>query len=190
MKISFLGAADTVTGSQHLVEAGGARVLLDCGLFQGYKTLRERNWAPLAVPAQRHRRRGAEPRPPRPQRLAAGAGEAGIQRPDLRLAGDPRPGRSAAARQRAPAGGRRPPRQPRRLVAPPAGAAAVRRVADAKRAIAKIVAAAAGRSARVGACAIDFTPVGHLLGRDARSRCRPMGARWSSRATSAATTTC
>ncbi|WP_036250068.1 MBL fold metallo-hydrolase, partial [Methylibium sp. T29] len=50
MKLTFLGAADTVTGSKHLVEMGGARVLLDCGLFQGYKTLRERNWAPLAVP--------------------------------------------------------------------------------------------------------------------------------------------
>jgi metallo-beta-lactamase family protein len=50
MQISFLGAADTVTGSRHLINTGGARVLLDCGLFQGFKTLRERNWAPLAVP--------------------------------------------------------------------------------------------------------------------------------------------
>jgi metallo-beta-lactamase family protein len=49
MQISFLGAADAVTGSRHLVEAGGARILLDCGLFQGYKTLRERNWAPFPV---------------------------------------------------------------------------------------------------------------------------------------------
>src|SRR5512134_3944200 len=49
MKITFLGAADTVTGSKHLVEAEGVRVLLDCGLFQGFKTHRERNWAPLAV---------------------------------------------------------------------------------------------------------------------------------------------
>ena len=49
MKITFLGAADTVTGSKHLVEAGGARVLLDCGLFQGFKTLRERDWAALEV---------------------------------------------------------------------------------------------------------------------------------------------
>jgi metallo-beta-lactamase family protein len=47
MKIQFLGAADGVTGSRHRVEIGGARVLLDCGLFQGYKTQRERNWAPL-----------------------------------------------------------------------------------------------------------------------------------------------
>lgn len=49
MNLSFLGAADTVTGSKHLVELGGARILLDCGLFQGYKVLRERNWAPLPV---------------------------------------------------------------------------------------------------------------------------------------------
>ncbi|MBL8327922.1 MAG: MBL fold metallo-hydrolase [Rubrivivax sp.] len=46
MKIHFLGAADTVTGSRHLVELGGRRILLDAGLFQGFKTLRERNWAP------------------------------------------------------------------------------------------------------------------------------------------------
>lgn len=46
-RISFLGAADTVTGSRYLVEADGARVLVDCGLFQGYKKLRERNWASL-----------------------------------------------------------------------------------------------------------------------------------------------
>jgi metallo-beta-lactamase family protein len=50
MKISFLGAAGTVTGSKYLVEAPGARVMVDCGLFQGFKQLRLRNWAPL--PAQ------------------------------------------------------------------------------------------------------------------------------------------
>ncbi len=50
MRIQFLGAADTVTGSRHLVDAGSARILLDCGLFQGFKTLRERNWAPFPVP--------------------------------------------------------------------------------------------------------------------------------------------
>jgi metallo-beta-lactamase family protein len=42
--IQFLGAAGTVTGSMHLVTANGRRVLLDCGLFQGLKDLRLRNW--------------------------------------------------------------------------------------------------------------------------------------------------
>jgi len=45
MKIQFLGAADGVTGSRHLVDTGDRRVLLDCGLFQGWKLHRERNWA-------------------------------------------------------------------------------------------------------------------------------------------------
>lgn len=45
INIRFLGAADGVTGSRHLVESAGTRVLLDCGLFQGWKLHRERNWA-------------------------------------------------------------------------------------------------------------------------------------------------
>lgn len=49
MKLSFLGAADSVTGSRHLLDTGEQRLLLDCGLFQGYKMLRERNWAPIGV---------------------------------------------------------------------------------------------------------------------------------------------
>jgi metallo-beta-lactamase family protein len=44
--LTFLGAAGTVTGSQHLLEDGPRRVLLDCGLFQGLRELRDRNWAP------------------------------------------------------------------------------------------------------------------------------------------------
>ena len=44
MRIAFLGAAETVTGSRFLVETDRARVLVDCGLFQGRKRLREQNW--------------------------------------------------------------------------------------------------------------------------------------------------
>src|SRR5512138_2943413 len=50
--IRFLGAAGTVTGSRFLVEARGARVLVDAGLFQGQKELRLRNRAPWPVPPQ------------------------------------------------------------------------------------------------------------------------------------------
>ncbi|MFN9543717.1 MAG: MBL fold metallo-hydrolase RNA specificity domain-containing protein [Alphaproteobacteria bacterium] len=45
MDIQFLGAAGTVTGSKYLVRAGNHRLLVDCGLFQGFKPLRLRNWA-------------------------------------------------------------------------------------------------------------------------------------------------
>lgn len=48
-KVTFAGAADSVTGSRHLVDVDGKRILLDCGLFQGFKALRLRNWAPFAV---------------------------------------------------------------------------------------------------------------------------------------------
>ena len=47
--LTFLGAAGgTVTGSRHLLEHRGSRLLLDCGLFQGLKALRQRNWSPLS----------------------------------------------------------------------------------------------------------------------------------------------
>jgi len=44
MKLTFLGATETVTGSKFLLEAAGKRILIDCGLFQGLKDLRLRNW--------------------------------------------------------------------------------------------------------------------------------------------------
>lgn len=47
--IQFLGAAQTVTGSKHLLEIEGKRVLVDCGLFQGRRELKERNWLPFPV---------------------------------------------------------------------------------------------------------------------------------------------
>jgi len=51
-RLTFLGAAGVVSGSRHLVEHAGARILVDCGLFQGEKHLRERNWKRLAPPAE------------------------------------------------------------------------------------------------------------------------------------------
>jgi len=48
--LTFLGAARTVTGSKYLLEIGGRRLLIDCGLFQGLKELRLRNWGPLPIP--------------------------------------------------------------------------------------------------------------------------------------------
>lgn len=49
MQISFLGATKTVTGSKYLLSIDQQRVLVDCGLYQGYKELRLRNWAPLPI---------------------------------------------------------------------------------------------------------------------------------------------
>ena len=49
LSISFLGGAGTVTGSRFLLEHDGRRVLVDCGLFQGLKQLRLRNWAKFPV---------------------------------------------------------------------------------------------------------------------------------------------
>ena len=48
--IGFYGAAETVTGSRHLLSIGNKKVLVDCGLFQGGKQLRQRNWEPFPIP--------------------------------------------------------------------------------------------------------------------------------------------
>ena len=47
--LSFLGAAGTVTGSRFLIDTPDARVMVDCGLYQGLKELRLRNWAPFPL---------------------------------------------------------------------------------------------------------------------------------------------
>ena len=168
MKITFLGAADTVTGSKHLVDAGGARVLLDCGLFQGFKLLRERNWAAPAVPPAsidavvlshahldhsgwlpalvKHGFKG----PVYATQATCDLAEvllldsAHLQEEDARRAN-----RGGWSRH--------------------APALPLYGVTDAKRAIAKLSAVAAGRTVRVGDAVVGFTPVGHLLGANALS---------------------
>ena len=52
LTLSFLGAAGTVTGSRHLLRYDGHGILVDCGLFQGLKALRLKNWARFAVPPE------------------------------------------------------------------------------------------------------------------------------------------
>lgn len=53
MRLQFLGGVGTVTGSKYLIRTERRQILVDCGLFQGFKQLRLRNWAPLPVePAQ------------------------------------------------------------------------------------------------------------------------------------------
>lgn len=49
LTLRSLGGAGTVTGSKHLLTLGGRRILVDCGLFQGLKALREKNWQPLPI---------------------------------------------------------------------------------------------------------------------------------------------
>ena len=53
LKLTFLGAAGTVTGSKYALSDGKQTLLIDCGLFQGFKALRLRNWAPLPVDPHR-----------------------------------------------------------------------------------------------------------------------------------------
>jgi len=163
MQIQFLGAADTVTGSRHLVTLGGQRILLDCGLFQGYKVLRERNWAPLgALPRDidavvlshahldhsgwlpglvKSGFKGSIFTTPATRDLAEVLllDSAHLQEEDARRAN--RYGYSHHEK-----------------------ALPLYNRADAKRAIARIVPVAPGRALKIGNVDVALTPVGHLLG--------------------------
>lgn len=166
MQITFLGAADCVTGSKHLVDIGDQRILLDCGLFQGVKVLRERNWAPLPVPVKEidavvlsHAHldhSGYLPAlvkqgfkgpiyasgPTRDLCEVLLIDSAKLQEEDARRANKYGYSRHQKALP-------------------------LYTVADAKRAIAKIVPMPAGRSIRLGRTQVSLTPVGHLLGASA-----------------------
>jgi metallo-beta-lactamase family protein len=163
MNISFLGAADAVTGSRHLVEMAGKRILLDCGLFQGYKTLRERNWQPFPVPPAsidavvlshahldhsgwvpalvRDGFRGTIHCAAATRDLAEVLllDSAHLQEEDARRAN-----RHGFSRH--------------------APALPLYTVKDAQRALARLSAVPAGRSVQVGGVRVTLTPVGHLLG--------------------------
>ena len=174
MQLHFLGAADTVTGSRHLVDTGDQRILLDCGLFQGFKTLRERNWAPPAVPPKsidavvlshahldhcgwlpvlvRHGFKGKVYCTSATRDLTEVLllDSAHLQEEDARRAN------KHGYSHHAPA-------------LPLYG------VADAKRAITRLESVPPGRSLRLGRVEVTLTPVGHLLGASAVTLRSPEG---------------
>ncbi|SDL37540.1 MBL fold metallo-hydrolase RNA specificity domain-containing protein [Kriegella aquimaris] len=53
VKIHFLGASGTVTGSKYYLETPEQNIMVDCGMFQGLKELREQNWQPLPIDASK-----------------------------------------------------------------------------------------------------------------------------------------
>jgi metallo-beta-lactamase family protein len=166
MQLTSFGAADGVTGSKHLVEVGGSRLLLDCGLFQGLKLHRERNWQPLPIDVRsidavvlshahldhsgwlpvlvKHGYRGPIFTNTATRDLCAVllADSAHLQEEDARRAN-----RYGSASH--------------------SPALPLYTKADAARAVARITALPSGRGAEVGRVQIGFTPVGHLLGASA-----------------------
>ena len=162
MKIHFLGAADGVTGSRHLIDTGDRQILLDCGLFQGWKLHRERNWqSPAALrevdavvlshahldhsgwlPALvKHGFRGPIHASPATCELARVLllDSAHLQEEDARRAN--RYGYSRHAK-----------------------ALPLYTKADAHRALGQLVPLPPGRELKIGHSTVRLTPVGHLLG--------------------------
>jgi metallo-beta-lactamase family protein len=163
MKLTSYGGADGVTGSKHLIEVGGSRILLDCGLFQGLKLHRERNWQALPLEIAsidavvlshahldhsgwlpvlvRQGFRGPVFASPATRDLAAVllADSAHLQEEDARRANKyttSRHGKALPLYTRA----------------------------DAARAMTRIVPLAPGQGTRIGRLEVSLTPVGHLLG--------------------------
>jgi metallo-beta-lactamase family protein len=166
MRITFLGAADTVTGSKHLVQIGDQRILLDCGMFQGFKVLRERNWAPFPVSVKEidavvlshaHLDHSGS-LPSLIKQGYTGKVYASIATRDLCevLLLDSAKLQEEDAR-----------RANRYGYSKHKKALPLYDTADAKRAIAKITPIPVGREVRVGQVRVSLTPIGHLLGASA-----------------------
>jgi metallo-beta-lactamase family protein len=166
MKLTSYGGADGVTGSKHLIEVGGARILLDCGLFQGLKLHRERNWLPLpfdvasldaVVLSHAHLdHSGFLPvLVKRGYRGPVYASAATCDLADVLL-------RDSAHLQEEDAR-----RINRYGISKHGKALPLYTGADAVRAVQRITPLAVGRTAQVGRIEISLTPVGHLLGANA-----------------------
>ena len=166
MKLTSYGGADGVTGSKHLIDVGGTRILLDCGLFQGLKLHRERNWLPLpfdvasldaVVLSHAHLdHSGFLPvLVKRGYRGPVYASTATRDLADVLL-------RDSAHLQEEDAR-----RINRYGISKHGKALPLYTGADAMRAVQRITPLAAGRTAKVGRVEVSLTPVGHLLGANA-----------------------
>jgi metallo-beta-lactamase family protein len=163
MKLTSYGAADGVTGSKHLIDFAGSQILLDCGMFQGLKLHRERNWQRLPLDLARldavvlshahldhsgwlpvlvkHGYRGP---------VYASAATRDLA--DVLL-------RDSAHLQEEDAR-----RVNRYGISKHGKALPLYTRADALRAVERITPLASGRSVKVGRIEVSLTPVGHLLG--------------------------
>ena len=166
MRLTSYGGADGVTGSKHLIEVAGSRILLDCGLFQGLKLHRERNWLPLpfdvasidaVVLSHAHLdHSGFLPvLVKRGYRGPVYASTATRDLADVLL-------RDSAHLQEEDAR-----RVNRRGLSKHGTALPLYTRADALRATQRITPLAAGRSVKVDRVEVSLTPVGHLLGANA-----------------------
>ena len=126
IRLTFYGAAQTVTGSKYLLEADRARILVDGGLFQGLKSLRLLELAAAGDAAGDDSGRGCHACAHRSHRLFATAGARRLSRADLLHAGDGRFDGDHAVRRGQEPGRRRRLRQSQRRLETQTGAAAVR----------------------------------------------------------------
>ena len=187
--LTFLGAAGTVTGAKFLLAADGTRLLMECGMFQGLRELRARNWeAPPVEPGTLaavlpRTRTSTTPATCRAW-LATASGA------DLLLSGHRRPAQDHAAGRRAASGGGSRSSATAREATKHRPALPLFTTADADRALGLVRPIAFEQPVRSGAPSVDarFRLSGHILGAVRPSRSSPADAGSCTPATSAATT--